>query len=231
MASSPITSWEIEGEKVEAVTDFLFLDSKITADGDYSHEIKRPLLLGRKGMTNLDSVEKQRLYSADKDLYSQSYGLPSGHVWLCELDHKEGRPPKNWCLRTVVLEKTPDSSLETGGKAIKPINLKGDESWIFTGKTDAEAEASVFWSSDAISWSTGKLPDTGKDWEQKEKRASENEMVGQNHWCDEHELGLMPGDGEGQGGLACCSPWGHKESDMTGQLNNNKWWQDWIQEF
>ena len=122
MASIPITSWEIEGEKVEAVTDFLFLDSKITADGDCSHEIKRPLLLGRKGMTNLDSVEKQRHYSADKGLYSQSYGLPSGHVWLCELDHKEGRPPKNWCLRTVVLEKTPDSSLETWRQVSRPSN-------------------------------------------------------------------------------------------------------------
>ena len=174
-------------------------------------------------------VEKQRHYSADKSLYSQGYDLLSGHIWLCELDHKEGRPPKNWCLQTVVLEKTPDSPLDS--KEIKPINLKGDQPWIFTGKTDAEAEASVFWLSDTICWLIEKFPDAGKDWEQKEKRVSENEMAGQHHWCNEHELGQTPRDGERQGGLACCSPWGHKESDTTGQLNNNnknKWWQDWI---
>ena len=95
MASGPITAWQIEGEKVEVVTDFLFLGSKITADHDYSHEIRRQLLLGRKAMTNLECVEKQRHYSADKGLYSQGYGLPSGHVWLWELDCKEGRTPKN----------------------------------------------------------------------------------------------------------------------------------------
>ena len=82
MASGPITAWQIEGEKVEVVTDFLFLGSKITADSDYSHEIRRQLLLGRKVRTNLDSVEKQRRYSANKGPYSQGYGLPSGHVQL-----------------------------------------------------------------------------------------------------------------------------------------------------
>ena len=126
MASSPIISLQIEGENVEAVTDFLFLGSKITADSDCSHEIRRWLLLGRKAMTNLDSVLKsQRHYSADKGPYSQGYGLPSGHVWLWRLDPKEGRTPKNWCLRTVVLEKTLESPLDS--KEIKPVNLKGDQ--------------------------------------------------------------------------------------------------------
>ena len=124
----------------------LFLGSKITVDGDCSHEIRRHLLLGRKVMTNLDNVEKQRHYSADKCLYSQGYALPSGRIWLWELDHKEGRTPKNQCLWTVVLRKTPESPLDS--KEIKLVNIKGNQSWIFTGRTDAEAEAPVFWSSD-----------------------------------------------------------------------------------
>ena len=94
MASSPITSWQIEGEKVEVVTDFLFLGSKFTTDGECGHNISRRLPLGRKAITNL-CAEKQKHHFADKGLYSQDYGLPSGHIWLCELDHKEGRTPKN----------------------------------------------------------------------------------------------------------------------------------------
>ena len=95
MASGPVTSWQIEGEKVELVTNFLFLDSKITADGDCSHEVRRQLLLGRKVMTNLDRMLKRSRYSADKGPYSQGYGLCSSHVRLGELDHKEGRAPNN----------------------------------------------------------------------------------------------------------------------------------------
>ena len=105
MTSDPIATWQIEGEKLEAATDFLFLGSKILGDGAYSHEI-RWLLLGRKVMTNLDRVSwKWRHYSADKGPFSQGYGHPSGHIRLWEQDHKEGRTLKNWCLQTVVLEK------------------------------------------------------------------------------------------------------------------------------
>ena len=153
---------------------------------------------------------------------SQGYILPSGHVWLWKLDCKEGRIPKNWCLWTVMLEKTPESPLNS--KEIKPVNLKGNQPWIFTGRTDAEAEAPVFWSSDANSWFTGKVPDAGKDWEQ--KRASEK-MAGGHYWCNGHELGKTLGDGEGQGGLVCCSPWGRQELDMTWWLNNN-WKEDFV---
>ena len=126
MASDPITSWQIHGETMETVTDFIFLGSKITADGDCSHEIKRCLFLGRKAMTNLDSVLKSRDI-ANKGSYSQSYGLFSSHVWMWELDHTEGRAPKNWCFWTVVLEKTLESPLDC--KEIKPANPKGNQSW------------------------------------------------------------------------------------------------------
>ena len=160
----------------------------------------------------------QRHYSVNKGLYSQHYGLPSGHIWLWELDHKEGRASKNWFLLTVVSEKTPESPLDC--KEIKPVNLMGNQPWILIGKTDAESEASVFWPPDVNSQLIGKDPDDRKDWGQKEKRASEDEMTGWHHQCNGHELGQTPGDGEEQGGLACCSPWGLKESDMTGWLNN-----------
>ena len=157
--------------------------------------------------------------SANKGLYSQGYGLPSGHLHLWELDCKEGRMPKNWWLQTVVLEKTPESPLDS--KEIKPVNLKGDQPWMFTGRIDGEAEALVFSSSDVNRQLIGKVPDAGKDWGQKKKRVSEDEMAGWHHRCNEHELGKTPGDGEGQGGLACCSPRGRKESDTTGWQNKN----------
>ena len=164
-------------------------------------------------------VKKQRHYSADKGQYSQGYGLPSGHVRLWELDCKEGRKPKNWCLQTVVLEETPESPLDS--KEIKPVNLKGDQPWIVTVRTDAEAEAPVFWSSDANRQLIGKVPYAGRDWGQKEKRVSEDEMAGWHHRCNEHEPGQTLGDGEGQGGLACCSPWSCKELDTTEGLSNS----------
>ena len=163
-------------------------------------------------------VEKQRHDFANKGPYSQGYGVPSGHIQLWELYH-EVRMLKNSYLWTVVLEKTPENPLDS--KEIKPVNLNEDQPWIGTGRTDAEAEAPVFWSSDVNSQLTGKVPDAGKDWGQKEKGASEDEMAGQHHWFNEHELDQTPGDGEGQGGLACCCLWGCKESDPTGQLNTS----------
>ena len=139
IASSSITSWQIDGETGETVTDFIFLCSKVTADGDCINEIKRCLLLGRKAMTNLDSVlKKQRHYLADKDPSSQSHGFFSSRVWMWELDHKESWALKNWCFWTVVLEKTLESSLDC--KEIKPLNPEGSQSWILIGRTDAEAE-------------------------------------------------------------------------------------------
>ena len=156
-----ITLWQIEGEKVKAVTDFVFLGSKITVDGDCSLEIKRCLLLGRKAMTNLDNIlKKQRYHFADKGPYSQSYGFSSSHVWMWELDHKEGWAPKNWCFWTVVLEKTLESPLDC--KEIKPVNHKGNQSWIFIGRTAAEAETPIFWPPDGRTDSLEKALMLGK---------------------------------------------------------------------
>ena len=142
MASGPITSWQIDGETVETETDFILGASKITADGDCSHEIKRHLLLGRKAMTNLDSIVKSRDIT-NKDSFSQSYGFSSSHVWIWELDYKESWAPKNWCFWTVVLEKTLESPLDS--KETQPVHPKGDQSWIFIGSTDAEAETQKLW--------------------------------------------------------------------------------------
>ena len=138
MASSPITSWQIEGGKVERVADFIFLGSKITADGDCNHKIKRCLVLERKAMTNLDSVLKNRHHFADKGPYSQSIGFSSSHVQMWELNHKEGWVPKNWRFWTMLLEKTLESPLDS--KEIKPVNPKGHQFWIFIGRTDVECE-------------------------------------------------------------------------------------------
>ena len=146
MASGPIIPWQIDGETVVTVADFIFLGSKITADGNCSHEIKRRLLLGRKAMTNLDSMLKSRDLTTNKGPSSQSYGFSNSHVWIWELDHKECWVSKNWHFRTVVLEKTLESPLDC--KEVKPINPKRTQSWIFIRITDAEAETPILWPPD-----------------------------------------------------------------------------------
>ena len=117
----------------------------------------------------------------------------------------------------MVLEKTPKSPLDN--KEIKPVNPKGNQPWIFIGRADAEAEAPVLWPPDVKNWLTGKYPDAGKDWGQEEKGMTEDEMVGWHHQLNGHEFEWTPGGGDGQGGLVCCSPWGHKELDTTERLN------------
>ena len=126
---------------------------------------------------------------------------------------------KNWCFWTVVLEKTLQSPLES--KEIKPVNPKGNQLWVFTGKTDAKMKAPILWPPDAKSWLTGKDPDARKDWKQ-EKGMTEDKMVEWHHWFYGCEFEQTLGDSERQGSLVCCSPWGDKESDMTEWLNNNK---------
>jgi len=152
-----------------------------------------------------------------KGTCSQSYAFSSSHVWMWELIHKESWAPKNWCFWTVVLEKTLESPLDC--KEIKPDHLKGNQSWIFIGRTDAEAEAPILWRHDVKNWLIGKDPDAGEDWSQEEKGTTEDEMVGWHHWLDGHELEQTLRVGDGQGSLACYGPWGCKELDTTERLN------------
>ena len=178
MAPCPISAWQIDGKTMETVTDFIFLGSKITADGDCSPEIKRYLLLGRKAVKNLDNILKSRDIT-DKGPSSQSYGFSSSHVCIWEVNHKESWALKNWCFCTVGLEKTLENLLNC--KEIKAVNPKGNQSRIFIGRTDAEAETPLLWPPDAKSWLIGKDPDSEKDWGQKEKGVTEGEMVGWYH--------------------------------------------------
>ena len=162
-------------------------------------------------------IKKQRCYFANKSLSGQSYGFSSGHVWMLELDYKESWVPKNWCFWTVVLEKTLESTLDC--KEIQPVHPKGNQYWVFIGRTDAEAEAPILWPPDVKNWLIGKDPEAGKDWGQEEKgndRRWDGWMASPTQWtwvC----VGSRSWDG--QGNLACCSPWGRNELDMTEWLN------------
>ena len=151
-------------------------------------------------------IKKQRHYFANKSPTSQSYGFSSSHVWMWELDYKESWVLKNWCFWTGVLEKTLESPLD--GKEIQPVHSKGNESWIFIERTNAEAL--ILRPPDVKNWLIWKDPDAGKDWRQEEKGMAENEMVGWHHWVNGHEFEQAPGVADGQGSLACCSPWGHR---------------------
>ena len=139
---------------------------------------------------------------------------------MWELDYEEGWALKNCCFWTVMLEKTLASLLDC--KEIQPVHPKGDQSWVFIGRTDAEAETQILWTPHAKSWLIGKDPDAGKDWGQKEKGTTKDEMAGWHHRLNAHEFGWTPRAGDGQGGPACCDSWGCKESDMTEQLNWTK---------
>ena len=147
----------------------------------------------------------------------------SSYVWMWELDHKESWALKNWCFWTVMLEKTLESPLDC--KEIQPVSPKGNQSWIFIGRTDAEAEAPIFWAPDVKNWLSGKDSNVGKDWREEEKGTIGDEMVGGSHQLDGHEFEQAPGAGDGQGSLVCCSPWGCKESGTTEWLN---WAEQWI---
>ena len=148
------------GKQWKQCQTLFFGGSKITADGDCCHEIKRHLLLGGEVMTNLDSILKSRHYFVNKGPSSQGYGFSNGHVWMWELDYKESWVLKNWCFWTVVLEKTLESPLDC--KEIEPVHPKGDQSWVFIGRTGAEAETPILWPPDAKSWLMEKTLMLGK---------------------------------------------------------------------
>jgi len=156
----------------------IFWDSKSTADGDCSQKIKTFAPWKESYDQPRQHIKKQRHYFANKSASSQSYGFSSGHVWMWELDHKEGWVPKNWCFWTIVLEKTLESPLDC--REVKPVNPKGNQSWIFIGRTDAEAGAPILWPPDVKNWLLGKDHDGGKDW-RREKETTEDEMVGWHH--------------------------------------------------
>ena len=179
-------------------------------------KLKKHLFLGRKAQTNLDS-KRQRHYFANKDSYSESYGFSSSHVWIWELGHEERWALKNWCFWTGLLEKTLESPMDF--KEIKPVHPKGNQFWIFIGRTDPQAETPILWPLDVKSQLIRKDPDAGGDWKQEEKGTTEDEMVGWHHRLNAHEFEQAPEDGEGQGSLACCSSWSCKESDTAEQLN------------
>ena len=171
-------------------------------------------------------IEKQRHHFASKGPYSQDYGLSSSHVQMWELDHKEGWVLKNWCFE-IVLDKTLESPLDC--KEIKPVNPKGNQPWIVTGRTDAEAP--IHWPPDMKSWLIGKDPEPWC-WERLKagEQGAEDETIGWHHWLNGHWASSMSeleseqaaGNSEGQGSLACCSPWGPKESKTTQWLNNKR---------
>ena len=185
-----------------------FLGSKITVDSDCSNEIKTFAPWKKSCDQPRQLIKKQRHYFANKGLSSQSYYFSSSHVWMWELDYKESWVLKNWCFWPVVLEKTLESPSDC--KEIQPVHPKGNQSWIFIGRTDVEAETPILWTPDVKNWIIWKDPDAGKDWRQEEKGMTEDEMVGWHHRLNGHEFGWAPGVGDGPGGLACCSPWGHR---------------------
>ena len=186
LASRSITSWQRDGESVETVTDVIFLGFKITADGDCSYEIKTLAPWKESYDQPRQRIKKQSHYFANKSLCSQSYAFSSSHVWMWELDYKEGWTQKDWCFWTVVLEETLESPLDY--KEIQPVYPEGNQSWIFIGRTDAEAETPILWPPDVRNWLIWKDPVAGKDWEQEEKGTAEDKMVGWHHWLNGHEF-------------------------------------------
>ena len=204
---------------MEIVRDFTFGGSKITADGECSHEIKRCLLLGRKAMTNLDSILQGRDMTLPTKVHLVkalvfpvvTYGCGSWTIQKAE--HQRIDAFELWCWRRLL--RVPWTARRPNQSILKEIS----QSWIFIGRTDAEGEAPILCPPDAKNWLTGKNLDAGKDWGQEEKGTSEDEVVGWHHWLDGQEFEQALGVGVVQGGLVCCSPWGCKESDTTERLN------------
>ena len=189
----------------------------MTADDDCSHEIKRRLLLGRKVMTNLDSILKSRHITWPTKVHLIKAMVFPVVMYGCE----------SWTIKKLSIEKLmllnccvgEDSWEPLDCKEIQPVHPKGDQSWVFIRRTDVEAGTPIIWLPDAKSWLIWKDPDAGKDWGQEEKGMTEDEMVGWHHQLDGHGFGWILGAGDGQGGLACCTSWGCKEPDTTEQLN------------
>ena len=203
---------QIDGETVETVADFIFLGSKITADGDCSHVIKRRLLLGRKVMTGLDSILKSRDITLPTKVHLVKAMVFPVVMYGCESWTVKKAEPRRidafelWCWRGL---------LRVPWTTRRSVNPKGNQSWIFIGRTDAEA--AIFWPSVTKNWLLRKDSDAGKDWRQEEKWMTEDEMVEWHHQLDRHVFEEALGVGDGQGNLACCNLWGCKSQT---RLNN-----------
>ena len=167
---------------------------------------------------SVDSILKSRdIILSTKLRLVKAMVFSSGHVWVWELDWEESWVPRNWCFWNVVLERTLESPLDC--KEIQRVHSEGDQVWVFFGRNAAKGETPVLWPPHEKSWLIGKDSDVGRDWGQEEKGTTEDEMAGWHHWLDGHEFVWTPGVGDGQGDLACCDSWGHKESDKTEWLN------------
>ena len=197
-----------------------FLGLQITAYGDCSHEINRCLLLGRKAMTNLENILKIRDIILQTKVHLVKPMVFPVVMYGCE--SWTIKRAEHWRIGAfeLMLEKTLESPLDC--KEIQPGHPKGNQSWIFIGKINTEAEAPIIWPPDVKNQLIGKVPDAGKDWRQEEKGTIEDDMVGWHHWLNGHKFEQTPGIGDGQGSLACYSPWGRKESDTTE-------WLDWTE--
>ena len=194
MASCPITSWQIDGETMETVT-LSFLALQNHCRWWLQPWYKKTLAPWKKSYDQpRQHIKKQRHYFADK-VHLVKTVFSSNHVWIWELDHKESWVPKNWCFWTMVLENTLESPLDC--KEIQPVNPKGNQSWIFIGRTDAQTKAPILWPPDAKSWLFWKDPDAGKDWGQEEKGTTEDEMVGWHHQPNGYEFEQARGVGNG----------------------------------
>ena len=222
MASSLITSWQIDRETVETVAGFILGGSKITADGDCSHEIKTCLLLGRKVMTNLDSILKSRDITLPTKVRLVKamvfpvvmYGYESWTIKKAE--HQRIDAFEVGCWRRLL--RVPWTARRSNQFILKEVSPECS----LEGLKD-EAETPILWLPDGKSWLIGKHPDSGKDWGQGEKGMTEDEMVGWHHQLNGHEFGWTPGVADGQGSLACCSQWGHRESDMQSDWTELNW--------
>ena len=215
MASGPITSWQKDGE---TVADSVYLGSKITADGDCSHEIKRHLLLERKVMTNLDSI----LISRDITLPTKVHLVKAMNFPVVMYGCESWTKKKAECWRIGAFELLCWRRLfkiPLYCKEVQPVHPKGNQSWVFSGRTHVEAETPILWPPDMKSWLIGKDLDAGKDWSQEEKGTTEDEMVEWHHLLDGHGFGWTLRAGDGQGSLVCCGSWGRTELDTTERLN------------
>ena len=219
MAYSPITSWQIDGEKEATLSDFIFLGSTITTDGDCSHKIKRLFLLGRNYMRNIDSVLKSRDTMLPTKVHVVKVMVFTVVMNGCHFDQKESWAPKNWCFWTVVLRKSLESPLDC--KEIKPVNPKGDKLWICVESTGAEAAALILWPPAEKKptrwkwpWCCGRLRAGGEGGD----RGWVGCLASLTQWT---WVWANLGDSEGQGSLACYSSWGHRQSDITKRLNKN----------